>query len=68
MSGVESGGRSLVGKFDAAAQPGVHLGASDKHSAHRILMLETKKMCISRDVRFYEDVFPFRFEPSTDLT
>ena len=57
-----------VGKFDVAAQPRVHLGASEKHSAHQILMLEMKKICILRDVQFYEDVFLFRLEPSTDLT
>jgi hypothetical protein len=56
------------GKFDAIALLEVHLGISEKHSGYRILMLESKKMKVSCDVRFYEDVYPYRIEPSTDLT
>jgi hypothetical protein len=56
------------GKFNAIALLKVHLGASEKHSGYRILMLESKKMKVSCDIRFYEDVYPYRMEPSTNLT
>jgi hypothetical protein len=56
------------GKFDAIALLGVHLGAFEKHSGYRILMLKSKKMKVFRDVRFYKDVYPYRMELLTDLT
>jgi hypothetical protein len=56
------------GKFNAIALLGMHLGASEKHSEYQILMLKFKKMKVSRDVRFYKDVYPYWMELSTDLT
>ena len=47
-------------KFDAKAEPAVVLGMSSKHSAYKILMLGSRKIKISKDVRFYENIFPFR--------
>jgi hypothetical protein len=47
------------GKFNAIALLGMHLGASEKHSEYQILMLKFKKMKVSRDVRFYKDVYPY---------
>ena len=55
-------------KFEAVAEPGVHLGFSDVHSAYKIYMLGSRKFKIARDIRFYEDIFPFRGNPVTDLS
>jgi hypothetical protein len=54
-------------KFDVIALLGMHLRTSKKHSEYRIFMLEFKKMKVFCDARFYEDVYPYRMEPSTDL-
>jgi hypothetical protein len=56
------------GKFDAITLLKVHLGAFEKYSKYRILMLESKKMKVSRDVRFYKDVYSYQIESSTNLT
>ena len=54
-------------KFEATAQPGVLLGISDRHSAYKIMLLSDRSIKIAKDVRFYEDVFPFRRNPSINL-
>ena len=43
------------------------IGVSDRHSAYKIWMLEDKKVVISRDVRFYEEVFPYKSDLIVDL-
>lgn len=48
------------GKFAAKSLPGVVLGVSDQHSGYKVLLLENRKVKVARDVRFYEDIFPFR--------
>jgi hypothetical protein len=55
-------------KFDTSAIPTVHLGASEKHAAYRVMVLADRKSKVSKDVRFYEDIFPFCMEPGVDLT
>ena len=55
------------GKFSARSLPGVLLGMSDQHSAYKILLLGSRQVKIARDVRFYEDIFPFRRGPVSEL-
>ena len=55
------------GKFDAVATPGVFMGVSEVHSGYKVHILHTGSIKIARDVRFYEDIYPFRRNPSTDL-
>jgi hypothetical protein len=55
------------GKFDATSLPGVVIGVSDNHSGYKILMMGDRSVKIARDVRFYEDIFPFRKTPMGEL-
>ncbi|EPS58475.1 hypothetical protein M569_16339, partial [Genlisea aurea] len=55
------------GKFDAAALPGILMGISDTHNGYKVHMLHNGSIKIARDVQFYEDIYPFRKSPSTDL-
>lgn len=55
------------GKFDATSLPGVLLGISDHHSGYKVLMIGDRTVKVARDVRFYEEIFPFRRSPMTDL-
>jgi hypothetical protein len=54
-------------KFEASATPGIFIGISDRHSAYKIELMCDKTVKVARDVRFYEDVFPYRQNPSNDL-
>ena len=54
-------------KFDAIAVSGVLLGVSEKHSAYKIMILSDRSIKIAKDVKFYEDVFPYRKDPSISL-
>ena len=54
-------------KFEATALPGVMLGFSEKHSAYKIMLTGDRSFKIAWDVRFYEDVFPYRRNPSINL-
>ena len=54
-------------KFDAVAMPGVLMGVSEVHSGYKVHMLQSGSIKVARDVRFYEDIYPFRKSPSTDL-
>jgi hypothetical protein len=54
-------------KFEASASPGVFIGISDCHSAYKIELLSNRGVKIARDVRFYEDCFPYRQNPTNDL-
>ena len=55
------------GKFAATSVPGVLLGISDQHSGYKVLMLGDRSVKVARDVRFYEDIFPFRRSPVGEL-
>ena len=55
------------GKFEAVAMAGVMLGISENHSGYRVQMLQDKTVRIARDVRFYEEIFPYRRSPSIEL-
>ncbi|EPS57321.1 hypothetical protein M569_17496 [Genlisea aurea] len=55
------------GKFEAVARPGVLMGMSDAHSGYKIHMLQNNEIKIARDVWFYEEVFPYRKNPTNDL-
>jgi hypothetical protein len=57
-----------VGKFSARALPGVMMGISDQYSGYKIQMLDGANIKISRDVRFYEDIYPYRMEPVRPMT
>lgn len=46
-------------KFEAKAIRCIFLGIEDNHEAFRLLSIESKKIIISRDVKFNEKVFPF---------
>jgi len=54
-------------KFEASALPGVMIGVLDHHSTYKIKMLHSKGVKIACDIRFYEDVFPYRQNPMNDL-
>ena len=43
------------------------IGISDHHSGYKILMMGDCSVKIARDVRFYEDIFPFRKTPMGEL-
>ena len=55
------------GKFSAVSLPGVMIGVSDQHSGYKVLMLGDRTVKIARDVRFYEDIFPFRRSSVSEL-
>ena len=49
-------------KFQFNSTPCIFLGMSPNHSAYRLLSLHTNSEIISRDVTFYENVYPFKDE------
>ncbi|EPS63214.1 hypothetical protein M569_11573 [Genlisea aurea] len=55
------------GKFEAVAEPGVLMGMSPEHSGYRVHMLNDGSIRVARDVQFFEDIYPFRKGPITDL-
>jgi hypothetical protein len=46
-------------KFDPRAKPSVFVGYSSLHKGYRLFDLHTQSYFISRDVVFYEHIFPF---------
>ena len=50
----------VVHKFDARAHPGIFIGYPSNHKGYKILDIKTKKIYVSRDVIFHEDLFPFQ--------
>ena len=46
-------------KFEEKGKPGVFLGYPTGTKGYKILDLETRKLTVSRDVLFYEEIFPF---------
>jgi hypothetical protein len=55
------------GKFDATSVPGVLLGISELHSGYKVLLLSDRSVKVARDIRFYEETFPYRQNPAIDL-
>lgn len=51
-------------KFDARAEKAVHLGYSSTQKGYKLYSLTNHIMFVSRDVVFWENVFPFR-SPAT---
>lgn len=47
-------------KLDPRASPGVFLGYPSKKNRYKVMILDTKKVVISRNVTFRENVFPLR--------
>ncbi|GAA0171484.1 hypothetical protein LIER_25504 [Lithospermum erythrorhizon] len=46
-------------KLDHKAMPGVFIGYPQSQKAYKIYDLSTSKVVVSRDVSFYEHIFPF---------
>ncbi|XP_074337472.1 uncharacterized protein LOC141674666 [Apium graveolens] len=49
----------ISNKFDSRAEPGIFIGYPFHHEGYKILDLFTKKIYISRHVKFYEHIFPY---------
>jgi hypothetical protein len=47
-------------KFEKAAVPGIFLGYSLHHSAYKVYVWSRRKDVTSRNVKFFENVFPYR--------
>ncbi|KAH0715242.1 hypothetical protein KY284_008147 [Solanum tuberosum] len=47
------------GKFDPKAQACVFLGYSSNQKGYKLLSLDSRKVFVSRDVQFHEEIFPF---------
>ncbi|GJT89666.1 putative RNA-directed DNA polymerase [Tanacetum coccineum] len=47
-------------KFSSRSEKSVFIGYSNEKKGYKLFSLETKKVYFSRDVKFYETVFPFR--------
>ncbi|GJU59150.1 ribonuclease H-like domain-containing protein [Tanacetum coccineum] len=47
-------------KFSSRSEKSVLIGYSNEKKGYKLFSLETKKVYFSRDVKFYETVFPFR--------
>ncbi|XP_060210247.1 uncharacterized protein LOC132637121 [Lycium barbarum] len=56
------------GKFEPRAKSCVFLGYSDNKKGYKCLDLETKKIIVSRDVKFEEESFPFATASSNPST
>jgi hypothetical protein len=54
------------GKFKLHAKPAAFLGYSTHHQAYQLLDIETRSIKTSRDVVFFEDVFPMSKDTSSD--
>lgn len=52
------------GKFENRAFKCVFLGHSHGQKAYKLYNLDTKQIMVSRDVMFYEYIFPFRIDES----
>ncbi|WOG92429.1 hypothetical protein DCAR_0311695 [Daucus carota subsp. sativus] len=50
---------SISNKLDSHAQPGIFIGYSFNHKGYKILDIATKKIYVSRHVKFSEHLFPY---------
>lgn len=51
-------------KFSSRAEKCVLLGYSNSKKGYRLYSLDTKQIIVSRDVKFYETIFPFKMSAS----
>ncbi|XP_075074557.1 uncharacterized protein LOC142162140 [Nicotiana tabacum] len=68
LARVESSRQSLEftrDKFDPRAMPHVLIGYPFETKGYKVLNLQTRKIHISKDVTFHENVFPFAVSPVT---
>ena len=54
-------------KWDATSVPAVMVGFADHHSAYMMEIIDTKEIKIARNVMFFEEIFPYRVSPSTEI-
>ena len=47
-------------KFGSRSEKSVFIGCSNEKKGYKLLSMETKHIFHSRDVKFYETVFPFK--------
>lgn len=57
----------ILGKLDPRGLKGVNLGVAPNQKGFKILISKTKKVIVSRDVTFYDDIFPFKGDINSDL-
>lgn len=55
-------------KFTVRATPGVFLGYVANTKGYKVLDISSKKIIVSRDVKFYEKHFPYHFTLVSDFT
>jgi hypothetical protein len=56
---------NMSDKFASRAQKCVFLGYSNSKKGYRLLNLDTKQCFVSRDVKFYENIFPYNMQDET---
>jgi len=56
------------GKFQPRAPDCIFLGYPTGQKGYTVLILDSKKVCVSRDVHFHEHIFPFASFPNTILS
>ena len=53
---------NISDKFGSRSEKSVFIGYSNEKKGYKLLSLETKNIFYSRDVKFYETVFPFKMK------
>ena len=56
---------NMSDKFASRAQKCVFLGYSNSKKGYKLLNLDTKQWFVSRDVKFYENIFPYNMQDET---